>query len=104
MNFSSQTLLNYINHGYKAASLKKIYLWLLSFYTDVPSYCYDENARRTMNTAIISYFTKYFHSFSAAELNNIESQSFCSGIFIRREYYGDSDDEDIKQLYIWLVK
>ena len=85
MNFSSQTFSNNINHGYKAALLKKSSLWLLSFYVDVSSYCYYENTPRTINTAIMSYLPKYFHFFSAAELNNIESQSFCSGIFIRRE-------------------
>ena len=85
MNFPSQIFFNDINHGYKAALLKKNSLWLLSFYMDVASHCYYEKARRTMNTAIVSYLLKYFYSFSAAELNNIESQSFCSGIFIRRE-------------------
>ena len=74
-----------INHGYKAALLKKNFLWLLSFYTEVASYCYYEKAHRMMNTAIVSYLLKHFHSFSAAELNNIERRSFCSGTFIRRE-------------------
>ena len=86
MNFPSQIFLNKINHGYKAALLKKNSLWLLSFHMDVASYCYYEKARRTMNTAIVSYLLKHFYSFSAAELNNIESQSFCLGIFIRREW------------------
>ena len=85
MNFPSQIFFNKINHGYKAALLKKNSLWLLSFHMDVASYCYYEKVRRTMNTAIVSYLLKHFYSFSAAELNNIESQSFCSGIFIRRE-------------------
>ena len=31
-----------------------------------------EKVRRTMRTAIVSYLLKYFYSFSAAELNNIE--------------------------------
>ena len=74
MNFPSQIFFNNINHGYKAALLKKNSLWLLSFYMDVASYCYYEKARRTMNTAIVSYLLKYFYSFSAAELNNIESE------------------------------
>ena len=34
----------------------------------------DEKVRRTMRTAIVSYLLKYFYSFSAAELNNIESE------------------------------
>ena len=74
MNFPSQIFFNNINHGYKAALLKKNSLWLLSFYMDVASHCYYEKARRTMNTAIVSYLLKYFYSFSAAELNNIESE------------------------------
>ena len=77
INFSSQIFFNDINHGYKAALLKKNYLWLLSFYMGVSSYCYYKNARRTLNIAIISYLLKYFHFFSAAKLNNIESRSFC---------------------------
>ena len=40
----------------------------------VASYCYYEKVRRTMRTAIVSYLLKYFYSFSAAELNNIESE------------------------------
>ena len=44
------------------------------FYVAVASYCYYEKVRRTMRTAIVSYLLKYFYSFSAAELNNIESE------------------------------
>ena len=40
----------------------------------VASYCFYEKERRTMRTAIVSYLLKYFYSFSAAELNNIESE------------------------------
>ena len=40
----------------------------------VASYCYYEKVRRTMRTAIVSYLLKCFYSFSAAELNNIESE------------------------------
>ena len=54
---------------------------MISFYMDVASNCYYEKARRTMNTVIVSYLLKHFDSFSAAELNNIVSQSFCSRIF-----------------------
>ena len=85
MNFPSQIFFNDINHDYKAALLKKNSLWLLSFYVDLASYCYYEKARRTMNTATVSYLLKYFYSFLATELHNIESRSFCSGIFIRRQ-------------------
>ena len=52
--FPSQTFFNDINHGYRAAILKKNYLWLLPFYMVVAtSFCY-EKVRRTMRTAIVS--------------------------------------------------
>ena len=35
MNFPSQIFFKDINHGYKAALLKKNSLWLLSIYMDV---------------------------------------------------------------------
>ena len=59
-----------------------------------------------MRTAIISYLLKYFYSFSAAELNNIESKDKVFAQEFPREEsdFGDSDDEDIEQLYIWQVK
>ena len=69
MNFSSQIFFNSINHGYKAALLKKSSLWLLSIYMDMTSYCYYEKGLRT------NALVKYFYSFSAAELNNIESEN-----------------------------
>ena len=70
------------------------------------SYCYYEKVRRTMRTAIISYLLKYFCFFSAAELNNIESEDevFAQEFSYEESDYGDSDDEDIEQLYIWQVK
>ena len=48
----------------------------------------------------------YFHSFSAAELNNIESENdvFAKEFSCEDSDFGDSDDEDIDQLYIWQVK
>ena len=72
----------------------------------VASYCYYENVRRTMRTAIASYLLKYFYSFPAAELNNIESEEEVSAQEFSYEEgdYGDSDDEDIEQLYTWQVK
>ena len=59
-----------------------------------------------MRTAIISYLLKYFHSFSAAELNNIESEdeAFAQEFSCEECNYGDSNDEDIEQLYTWQVK
>ena len=38
------------------------------------SYYYYEKVRRTMRIAIVSYLLKHFYSFSATELNNIESE------------------------------
>ena len=73
MNFPSQIFFNDINHGYKAALLKKNSLWVLSFYMDLASHCYYEKARRTMKTSIASHLFKHFFSFSAAELNNFLS-------------------------------
>ena len=64
----------------------------------VASYCYYEKVRRMIGTAIVSYFLKYLHSFSAAELNNIEREE---EVFTQEfsyedsDDYGDSDDEDI---------
>ena len=68
--FSFTDIFNNVNYGNKAALLKKKSLWLLQFYMDVASYCYYETVRRTMHTAIVSYF----YSFLAAKLNNIESE------------------------------
>ena len=51
-------------------------------------------------------FLKYFHSFSAAWLNNIESEGkvFAQKSSYEESDYGDSDDEDIEQLHSWHVK
>ena len=54
MNFPSQIFFNDINHGYRAAILKKKFLWLLQFYMVVATYFYREKVRRTMRTAIVS--------------------------------------------------
>ena len=61
------------------------------------SYCYYEKVRRTIGTAIVSYLLKYFYSFSAAELNNIESgdKIFTEEFSYQGSDYGDSDDEKI---------
>ena len=68
MNFPLQIFFKDFNHGYKAALLKKNSSWLLSVYIDVDSYCYYKK-RRSLRISSI------FYSFSASELNNIESQS-----------------------------
>ena len=48
-----------INHGYRAAILKKNSLWLLLFYMAVATYCYYEKVHTTMHTAIVSYVLNY---------------------------------------------
>ena len=65
-----------------------------------------KNHENIMRTAIISYLLKYFYSFSAAELNNIESENdvFAKEFSCEDSDFGDSNDEDIDQLYIWQVK
>ena len=78
----------------------------IPFYMTVTSYCYYGKVRRTMRTAIVQYLLKYFYSFSAAELNNIEhdDKAFVQEFLGKESDYGDSDDENIEQRYIWQVK
>ena len=52
MNFPSQIFFDDINHGYRAAILKKNYLWLLPLNMVVATYFYYEKVRRMMRTAI----------------------------------------------------
>ena len=51
----SQMFFNDINYGYRAAILKKNYLWLLPFCMTVTTDLYYEKVRRTMCTGIVSY-------------------------------------------------
>ena len=53
--FSFTYIFNDINYGYKAALLKKKFLWLLSIYMNVASYCYYEKGRKT-NARSVSIF------------------------------------------------
>ena len=55
MNFPSQIFFKDINHGYKAALLKKNSLWLLLIYMNVVFYCYYEKGRRA-NARSLSIF------------------------------------------------
>ena len=55
MNFPSQIFFNDINHGQRAAILKKSSLWLLLYYMAVATCCYSEKVRRTMRNATASY-------------------------------------------------
>ena len=94
------------NQGVQFTNFPSQIFSLIPFYMAVASYCYYEKVRRTMHTAIVSYLLKYFYSFSAAELNNIEIEDkvFAQEISCQESDYGDSDDEDIEQLHIWQVK
>ena len=58
LNFPSHIFFNNINHGYRAAILKKKYLWLLPLFMAVATYYYYEKMRRPMRTAIASYLRK----------------------------------------------
>ena len=55
--FSFTDIFNDINHGHRAAILKKN-LWLFSFYMAVATYFYYEKVCRTMRTSITSYLLK----------------------------------------------
>ena len=50
-----------------------------------------------MHTAVVSYLLNYFYSFSAAEVNNIESEDevFAQEFSYEESDYEDSDDEHI---------
>ena len=61
MNFPSQIFFNDINHVYRAAILKKKFLWLLPFDMVVATYFCHEKVRRTMRTAIISNLLKIIY-------------------------------------------
>ena len=49
---------NDINHGCRAAILKKNYLWLVPFHMVVATYFYYGKVRRTMRTTIVSNLFK----------------------------------------------
>ena len=57
MNFPSQIFFNDINHGYRAAILKRNYLWLLPFFMVVATYFYHERCK-TIRTATVSNLLK----------------------------------------------
>ena len=55
MNFPSQIFFNDINRDYRAAILKKSYLWVCLTHMVMSTYCYYEKVCRTMHTAIVLY-------------------------------------------------
>ena len=54
MNFPSKVFFYNINHGLRAATLKKNSLWLLLLYIAVATYSYNEKVCRTMCNATVS--------------------------------------------------
>ena len=56
--FTYTDIFNDINHGYRAAILKKNYLWLLPLYMVVATYFNYEKVHRTMCTATVSNLLK----------------------------------------------
>ena len=53
-----------INHGPRAAILKKNSWWLLPFYMSVVTYFYYEKVRRRMRAATVSHLLKSLHNLS----------------------------------------
>ena len=62
--FSFTDNFNDINHGYRAAILKKNSLWPLPFYMVVVTYVCYEKVRRTMRSAIVSNLLKVLYHVS----------------------------------------
>ena len=60
--FSFTDIFNNINHWYKAALLKKNYLWLLSIYLNVASNSYYEKGRRTNARSLSTFILFPLHS------------------------------------------
>ena len=78
--FLHRYFFNDINHGYRAAILKKSSLWVLPPYMVVSTYCYYEKAHRTMYTAIVLYLLK-----KGSQLNEVcQGHNVRCTVFIRR--------------------
>ena len=80
MNFPSKIFFSDINHCYRAASLKKKFLWLLPFRMVVATYFYHEKVRRTMRTAIVSNLLKshYWEILTYSKLRFSKFKKFVS--------------------------
>ena len=80
MDFPSKIVFNNINHGYRAAILKKSSLSVLLSYMVVATYCYHKKERRPMHSAIVFHLLE-----KESQLNEV-----CLGhkvrctVFIRR--------------------
>ena len=84
MNVPSQIFFNGINHGYKAAIIKKNSLWLLPFYMVVAAYFYYEKLCRTMRTAIVSDFLKIF---CVLDKEKLASYIRCIDLSLKFDFY-----------------
>ena len=71
MNFPSQIFFSDVNHCYRAAILKKSFLWVFPPYMVAATYCYYEKTCRKMHTAIVLHLLRK------------ESKLKCT-VFIRR--------------------
>ena len=69
----------------------------------VASYCYYEKAPRTMNTATVSHLLSIFILFQLWSWKVLTAELFAQEFSYEESDYGDSDEEDIEQLF-WLVK
>ena len=69
MNFPSQIFFNGINHGHRAAILKKNCLWMFPFYTAVTTYFCYERVGRAMRTAVVPYLIKKSHKSNGLNIN-----------------------------------
>ena len=58
MNFPSQIFFSDVNHCYRAAILKKGFLWVFPPYMVAATYCYYEKTCRKMHTAIVLYLLR----------------------------------------------
>ena len=67
--FSFTDIFNDINHGYRAAILKKNPSWMLLFHMTVATYFYYEKVRRTMRIIIVSYLLKTLKSKNSVLFN-----------------------------------
>ena len=94
MDFPSQMFFNDINHGYRAAILKKNSLWLLPSYMTVAAYCYYEKVHRTMRTATASYLLKLKHILPSILVENL----LLPLVLVRQSYH-----RTCAPIYLWLT-
>ena len=77
---------------------KCYFIWLLLLIA-IMNRCAEQCVLQLYRTSLSNFF-------SPAELNNIEGEDevFAKEFSCQGSDYGDSNDEDIEQLYIWQVK